>query len=360
MFGMVGSLSPDARPSALTPSSQNIKQRGIQVLGSQDDFNRCAHFWRRTLEVLHDAHAGPTPADEPARDVGDNAGNDEDHIVGRYVYVTAPLWGRCKLFYEQSGAGKQDVLFLHTAGSDSRQYHGVLNDARMRERCHMVAFDLPGHGRSFPSNAHAAGAHTTTEEAYVGCIAAVIKALKLNKPIVCGASMAGQVCLAVAIQAEKVGAGGTIPLQGCDYLDMERTWHDKSPYANQALFNPEWIYGMMAPTAPLVNRQLIWHMYSGQAYGIFHGDLDFYFSGKNGWDGRARMKDIDTKVWCFCVTRAGSFVLTGCGEMSGIYADGRIWYVRSDEIRASDAYQHRCRLEQHACHVAGDGREDFW
>lgn len=34
------------------------------------------------------------------------------------------------------------------------------------------------------------------------------------------------------------------------------------------------------------------HLYSAQAYGIFHGDLDFYFGG---WDGRSRMKDIDTK-----------------------------------------------------------------
>lgn len=49
---------------------------------------------------------------------------------------------------------------------------------------------------------------------------------------------------------------------------------------------------MMCPTAPLVNRQLIWHLYSAQAYGIFHGDLDFYFGG---WDGRSRMSQIDTK-----------------------------------------------------------------
>lgn len=25
---------------------------------------------------------------------------------------------------------------------------------------------------------------------------------------------------------------------------------------------------MMAPTTPLVNKQLIWHLYSGQAYGV--------------------------------------------------------------------------------------------
>lgn len=69
---------------------------------------------------------------------------------------------------------------------------------------------------------------------------------------------------------------------------MDRQFNDKSPvwfvflfyhlslanlHSNQALFNPDWIYGMMAPKSPAVNKLLIWHMYSGQAYGIFHGDL---------------------------------------------------------------------------------------
>lgn len=64
-----------------------------------------------------------------------------------------------------------------------------------------------------------------------------------------------------------------------DYLNMQRSWNDRSPYVNQSLFNPEWIYGMMSPTAPATNKALIWHTYSAQAYGIFHGDLDFYFVG---------------------------------------------------------------------------------
>lgn len=185
----------------------NIKQEGIEILGDQLAFNKYTHFWRRGLEVLHEAHCGPMKADEQPE-------TDEDFIVGRYVYVTAPIWGRCKVFYEQSGEGKQDILFLHTAGSDSRQYHGVMNHPTMRQKCNMTAVDLPGHGRSFPSTSYFPGAHTNTEDAYVGFIASVVKALKLNKPIVCGASMAGQVCLAVAIRADEVGAGGTIPLQG--------------------------------------------------------------------------------------------------------------------------------------------------
>lgn len=186
----------------------NIKQEGIEVLGDQDGFAHHTHVWRRVLELLHDAYCGPMKTDESPPDV------DVDYIKGHYIYVTAPVWGKCKVFVEHSGEGKQQIVFLHTAGSDSRQYHGVMNDRRMRKLCSMYAFDLPGHGRSFPSHSYYPGAHTNTEDSYVGCIAAVVKKLGLSKPIICGASMAGQVCLAVAIRADEVGAGGTIPLQG--------------------------------------------------------------------------------------------------------------------------------------------------
>lgn len=62
----------------------NIKQDGIEILGDQLAFNKYTHFWRRALELLHDAHYGPMKEDtEP--DV------DEDDIVGRYVYIKAPV-----------------------------------------------------------------------------------------------------------------------------------------------------------------------------------------------------------------------------------------------------------------------------
>ena len=174
----------------------------------------------------------------------------------------------------------------------------------------------------------------TISDAYVGTIAAVIKTLKLDKPIVCGASMAGQVCVAVAIRNDEVGSGGTIPMQGCDYLTMDRQFNDKSPVVNQALFNPDWIYGMMAPKSPYVNKQLIWHMYSGQvflaataqctkntdcgqAYGIFHGDLDFYFGG---FDARDRVHQIDVKK-CPIYFLTGEFDWSTTPEMSKATAD---------------------------------------
>ncbi|KAI9733401.1 MAG: hypothetical protein M1834_003485 [Cirrosporium novae-zelandiae] len=288
----------------------NIKQEGIEVQGSQDEFACFTHVWRRTLELLHSAHCGPMKEYEQPQ-------MNEDHLVGRYVYITAPIWGCCKVFYEHSGDGDQEIVFLHTAGADGRQFHGVMNNARMLKKCSMYCFDLPGHGRSFPSQSYFPGAHTNTEESYIGCIAAFVKTLGLNKPIICGASMAGQVCLAVAIRHEEVGAGGSIPLQGSDYLNMDRQWHDRSPYVNQSLFNPEWVYGMMSPTAPLSNKQLIWHLYSSQAYGIFHGDLDFYFGG---WDGRERVASIDTEK-CPVYMLTGEYDWSNTPEMSKKTAD---------------------------------------
>ena len=239
----------------------NIVQEGVGIQGDQVKFAQYGHLATRLLELLREGLNGPIPEYEQEE-------QETDNIVGRYCFVDPPVWGRTKVFYETSGSGPQQILFCHTAGSDSRQYHGVMNDKRMMEKCTMIAFDLPAHGRSFPGKNYIPGNHTNNEESYVGCIREVIKVLKLDKPIVCGASMAGQVAVAVAIRAEEVGAGGTIPLQGCDYLTMERQFQDKSPVVNQSLFNPDWVYGMMCPKSPYVNRQLIWHMYSGQAYGI--------------------------------------------------------------------------------------------
>ena len=52
-------------------------------------------------------------------------------------------------YAEQAGEGR-DLLFLHTAGSDGRQYHHLLADPALRADWRMTAFDLPSHGRSTP------------------------------------------------------------------------------------------------------------------------------------------------------------------------------------------------------------------
>ncbi|KAB8349572.1 hypothetical protein FH972_023596 [Carpinus fangiana] len=273
----------------------NNRQDGIEIKGDMLAFANWASIWRRSLELLHNAYAGPYPEEKQEE-------SDDDVITGRYIVLKdIPLWGRSKVYYETSGNGPVQIVFCHTAGSDCRQYNRVMNDSRMLERCTMYSFDLPAHGKSFPYENYIPGKHTNNEEAFVGCITAFVKKLGLNKPIICGASMAGQISLACAIHADKVGCGGAIPLQGSDHLDMERAWGDQSPFVNQALWNPEWIYGMMAPSAPSVNKQLIWHMYSAQAYGIFHGDLDtkkcpvYMLTGEYDWSNTPAMSQATSE-----------------------------------------------------------------
>lgn len=113
----------------------NIKQEGIEVKGDDKSFAYSAHFWRRALELLRDAYNGAPMAEEEQEDM------DEDHIVSRYFYVECPKpWGRCKIFVEESGdPNGQEIVFLHTAGSDSRQYHGVMNDSTLRSKLRLIA-----------------------------------------------------------------------------------------------------------------------------------------------------------------------------------------------------------------------------
>lgn len=41
---------------------------------------------------------------------------------------------------------------------------------------------LQAHKRSFPYEGYHPGSHTNTEDSYIGCIAALAKKLRLNKP----------------------------------------------------------------------------------------------------------------------------------------------------------------------------------
>jgi len=131
----------------------NIKQEGVGIQGDQTRFAQYGHLATRLLELLREGLHGPI--EEFEQDT-----YTEDHITGRYIWLEAAGWGRTKLFYEMSGDGPQQIVFCHTAGSDARQYHGVMNHPEMMKKCSMIAFDLPGHGRSFPGSNYVPGNHT--------------------------------------------------------------------------------------------------------------------------------------------------------------------------------------------------------
>jgi len=288
---------------------------GLEVVGDQRVFARNARLWRIILDRARDAVHGRdvrTSLDEPpAEEVC-----DEDAVTGKYIWLDMHEYGKVKLFYEFAGNGPLNILFLHTAGSDSRQYHSLMNNRQMQSRCTMYAFDLPAHGRSSLGSKQTAQGYALTEEAYVESIRLVIERLGLRSVVVCGASMAGHVCLAAALRAQELGIIGSIPCEGCDHLPFTQPIYETDGL-DSSLLNPERVCGMCSPTSSEYFKRQIWWQYSSQGFGIFPGDLKFYF---RGWDGRGRVEKIDTTT-CPVYMLTGEYDYSCTTEASKATAD---------------------------------------
>lgn len=287
----------------------------IGVLGDQRAFAQNARLWRIVLDRMRDGVNGKQvkqALDEPPAEELET----EDAVTGKYLWIDTNEYGKVKIFYEFAGSGPATILFLHTAGSDSRQSHSLMNNKQMGQRATMYAFDLPAHGRSSLGSKQSPQGYSLTESAYLDSIAKVISGLHLSNVIVCGASMAGHVCLAAAIQADDLGITGSIPCEGCEHLDFAQPIYETEGL-DSSLLNPERVCGMCAPTSPDYYKRQIWWQYSSQGYGIFPGDLKFYFKG---WDGRGRVEKIDTRR-CPVYMLTGEFDYSCTTEASKATAD---------------------------------------
>lgn len=83
--------------------------------------------------------------------------------------------------------------------------------------------------------------------------------------------------------------------------------------------------------------------YSGQAYGIFHGDLDFYFGG---FDARDRVHKIDVKK-CPIFFLTGAFDWSTTPDMSKATTDK----IKGANFKAMDNLGHFPATENPALFV---------
>jgi pimeloyl-ACP methyl ester carboxylesterase len=250
----------------------------FRVEGSREAFAQHAHVVARLLELGR-------PGD-PADPDGEPA--DLTGVEGRYVGVGLSL-GDAQVFVEQAGAGR-DLLLLHTAGSDARQYHHLLADRGLRASWRMSAFDMPAHGRSSPPAGIGEGEWRLTTDLYVEAVLAVADALELRRPVVLGCSMGGQICLELALRHPDRFAA-VLACQASDHVPGRQTTWAKHAKVNEKLFVPEWVDGLMSPHAPRARRAEVRWAYSQSAHGVYWGDIDFY---SREWDARERVGGIDT------------------------------------------------------------------
>ena len=274
----------------------------FRIEGDTLAFMQYTHLARRVLDIgkwLALGHAAPAPTWLAPRG-GPRA---VPEVTGGYVPVTVE-GVTYRIYYETAGSNggdpTRDILCMHTAGSDARQFHGLMADPRIAGGHRLIAFDLPWHGKSPPPEGAIPGSWRLNTDLYVALIMGFMQAAKLDRPIALGASMSGEICLELAYRHPD-SFSAIVACEACEQVRQRQNPWAAHPQVNQALFVPEWIRSLSAPQSPAEwQEQITWH-YSQGGPSVFYGDIAFY---SGDWDARERVGRIDTN-------RCRLFMLTG-------------------------------------------------
>ncbi len=225
-------------------------------------------------------------------------------VTGHYIHV--PFEGEeYRIFYEESGKGIP-LVCLHTAGTDSREWRHQLNDPEISERFHVIAFDLPRHGKSIPPKGWWKEEYKLTAQFYADFVVAFCRELNLDRPVVMGSSMGGNICLHLALRYSDYFRA-LIAIEACDYSPgwwLDWLWHAQI-HGGEACATA--INGLMAPQSPFEYRQETWWYYSQGGPGIFKGDLYFYSVDH---DFREDCEKISGKIPVYFMTGVYDFACT--------------------------------------------------
>ena len=273
-----------------TPGHNDIfapfKRGKLKIEGDLQPFMANLLYIKDVLAALRkDSVGGRSDAVPPA---GLRTGPQFEPITGRYLNLT--LLGRPhRLYIEEAGQGIP-LLCLHTAGSDGRQYRGLLNDKRITDNYRVIAFDMPWHGKSSPPEGFQSEEYKLTSRGYIQMILEIADALELDRPVVMGCSIGGRIVLYLAHQHAKrfraiIGLESAAHV--APYYDVE--WLHR-PDVHGGEVSAGVVSGLVAPTAPDNHRwETLWH-YLQSGPGIFKGDLHFY---KVDGDIRGKIDEID-------------------------------------------------------------------
>jgi len=251
-------------------------------------------------------------------------------IIGRYLHL--PYAGEeYRIYFEENGKGIP-LVCLHTAGADGREWRHQLCDPDITKDFRVIAFDLPRHGKSNPpKNFYREEVeYRLTARFYSEVTMAFCKALSLDKPVIIGSSIGGNICLTLALNfADEIRA--LIALQGCEYTPGY--WIE--PFAHPHIHGGEvcatYCYGLMAPQSPEEYRRETWWYYAQGGPGIFKGDLYFY---RVDHDFRHLCEKISGKVPIFFLT--GNYDYACTPELSGKTAKK----VKNSEFQVMEGIGH--------------------
>jgi pimeloyl-ACP methyl ester carboxylesterase len=238
-----------------------------------------------------------------------------EDVIGRYV--TVPYEGvDYRMYYETAGEGIP-LVCLHTAGAHNAEWRFLLNDPYIKKHFQAFAFDLPFHGKSLPPEDVEwwKQEYRLTTKFFDGIIMAFIRTLGLDRPVVIGSSMGGNITLKLALDHAKelravIGleaqAGGYEEKKPGAYLDVL-----SRPDIHGGEASAELTVDLCAPMSPEKYRWELWWLYTQEGAGIYNGDLYFF---SHEWDVRDKLHKIDTK-------KCPVYLLTGEYDWSCTPAD---------------------------------------
>jgi pimeloyl-ACP methyl ester carboxylesterase len=301
----VAAGSPDVRivgPAQVWTTSFAL--RGLTIEG--DPIRQTAPYRgaiMRLVTLVREALNGPTP-ENLVKDVD----RQFDTAVGRYVYVR--IQGvQYRVYYEEAGQGIPIVL-QHTAGSDSRQWRHMLEDADLQKKFRMIAYDLPFHGKSVPPTGVKwwEQEYRLTRELVMDSVVAISQALKADRPIYMGCSVGGYLAPDLALYHpgdfravvgvnSSISGGRAASIAPTAIAEAQAPISQRKPgdYYYYPDYHPRVcneytgvsMYGITSPEAPEAYRRETAWVYSQAGPGVYAGDL-YYYNIEHDLTGRAQ------------------------------------------------------------------------
>lgn len=216
-----------------------------------------------------------------------------DSPIGRYVHLELDGHDH-RVYIEEAGTGLP-LLLQHTAGSSSVQWRHLFEEPRITQRFHLIAYDLPFHGKSLPPTTRPwwAEQYRLTLDFVMAVPLALSTTLSLDRPLYMGCSVGGQVALDLA-RYHPTAFRGVISLEPALKLDaddaaLEGLWN---PQVNNEM-KARMMHALTSPTSPEALRRETVFGYSAAWPPAFLGDLHYYFVEH---DLRTEAAAIDTSV----------------------------------------------------------------
>ena len=133
------------------------------------------------------------------------------NITSRYITING-----IKIYCETNNgpAGNGVIVCLGSAGRETRQFHGLMD--ALSEEYEVAAFDMPGHGKSWPLKGNTAIGEF---RAYGDFMLETVAAMGIRNPVYIGCALGGNMVFYLAQHgpARGVEARALVAMAGLDY-----------------------------------------------------------------------------------------------------------------------------------------------